>query len=1084
VTVTDNLLFPDLSASSNPETCGEEDGSISLTVSGGLSPYSYEWSNGESTEDLTGIRSGNYSVTVTGDNGCTATTDVLVEGIEISFTINGTVVPNTSCVSSNGSIDMTISPAGDYSYTWSDGSDTEDLTDIPAGFYTVTVTQGSCSQLEVFTVVNNNLPFEVTGTTIPNTSCNSPNGSIDVSVNTSGTYSYAWSTGEDTEDISSLAAGNYIVTVTNEDGCAISASFSITDQSGIIEINGITTMNTSCGSPNGSIDITISPADSYTFEWSSGDVTEDLQSIDEGIYTLTVTGSDGCTASSTFTITNQSSEFQLSATTSDNTSCTDPNGTIDLTIAPAGAYTIQWSTGEALEDIQFLVQGDYAVTVTNNNGCMESAIFTIGSNVSIPSIASVVTHEECGAGNGEIDLIVSPGNNSYMWSNGEVTEDISGLSLGEYSVTVTNEQGCSATDTFNVANTSNAFSATGILTHNTSCTLPNGAIDLQITPAGSYTFNWSNGADSEDLASLEGGIYVVTVTDQTNCSSTTSFTIQNDTGSPIITASIEPSVCGQASGNIHLTLTPSDGNQILWSTGDTTESLLGVIGGNYSVTVTHANGCTTETAFLVPDQDQSFSVVATVVDNQSCTTPDGSISLDVLPLGLYSFTWSDGNTSSSLQSLSPGQFTVTITNDIGCSLTQSFLVADESVLPSISSRIIPATCNQSNGSIDITISGSSSNTYKWSNGNTSEDLMNVMPGIYTVTVTGENGCLAVSTVEMLTTNTSFSLSGTTQSSTSCLLPNGSVDLTITPASSYAIQWSNGFSDEDIIDLAPGIYTVTVTDDVSCSATKEFVVEDSTLLPVISQTINPATCGADNGKIDLHITPPGGNTFLWSNGEQTASLENVAAGNYSVTVTDSKGCALIREFVVPASDPIDIALDADLSTVNTNGHVLIDLMINIPVDAIESIEWQPQALLSCDDTLCMQQEFIITETTNIGVMVIDTNGCMAQTSLFVEVDTDPKVYIPNVFAPEGSGSNSRFTIFANDNIEEVVLLEIFNRWGDLVFVNRDFPPNDLSRGWDGSYNGMTLNPDVFAYRAVVRDRDGKEYGYRGDVTVVR
>ena len=118
------------------------------------------------------------------------------------------------------------------------------------------------------------------------------------------------------------------------------------------------------------------------------------------------------------------------------------------------------------------------------------------------------------------------------------------------------------------------------------------------------------------------------------------------------------------------------------------------------------------------------------------------------------------------------------------------------------------------------------------------------------------------------------------------------------------------------------------------------------------------------------------------------------------------------------------------------------------------------------------------------MAMDTNGCMGTASLFLDIDAEYKVYIPNVFSPNHDGPNDRFTVFANDEVEEVVELEIFDRWGNCVFINETFPPNEPSYGWDGVFKGKMMNPAVYAYRAVVRFSNGDERAYKGDVTLVR
>jgi len=133
---------------------------------------------------------------------------------------------------------------------------------------------------------------------------------------------------------------------------------------------------------------------------------------------------------------------------------------------------------------------------------------------------------------------------------------------------------------------------------------------------------------------------------------------------------------------------------------------------------------------------------------------------------------------------------------------------------------------------------------------------------------------------------------------------------------------------------------------------------------------------------------------------------------------------------------------------------------------------------------MEQTISITGITEINVLVMDTNGCMGTARLVLNIIKDFQVYIPNVFSPNGDGSNDWFTIFTNEEIKEIVELEIFDRWGNNVFAKAKFPPNDPLLGWDGNFKNKEMNPAVFAYRAVVRDSSDELHHYKGDVTLIR
>ena len=359
-----------------------------------------------------------------------------------------------------------------------------------------------------------------------------------------------------------------------------------------------------------------------------------------------------------------------------------------------------------------------------------------------------------------------------------------------------------------------------------------------------------------------------------------------------------------------------------------------------------------------------------------------------------------------------------------------------------------------------------------------------MPGTYIITVTSDEGCTATAAIEVPNLNSNFSITSVVTNDESCSNPTGSIDLTILPVGTYSFQWSGGDDTEDLSNIGSGIYSVTVTDQFNCSTSEMFVIENTASFPIIAETISEPTCGLSNGKIDLTVNPSSGMSFLWSTGDTFEDMTNGASGNYSVTVTDQNGCTATGNYYLPVSQPLSLAIDADLIAVPVGGTVTCSLQLNVPVSSIDSIIWSPFDLMGCQDLLCLEQTITIQQQTNVSVTAIDTNGCVGFANLLLDIDKEFKVYIPNVFTPNGNGQNDMFTVYANDEVEEVVLLEIFDRWGNEVFINSQFPPNEPNYGWDGVFHGQMMNPAVFAYTAIVRFTNGEEQRFRGDVTLVR
>jgi hypothetical protein len=277
--------------------CGQSNGSVDLSVTGGNAPYSYSWSGGQTTQDLSNVSPGAYTVTITDNNSCTATHTATVNDNIVNPTLSAIITNNTSCANDNGAIDLSVSPAGSYNYSWSNGATTQDLSNLAGGTYMVTVTQGlSCSASATYIV--NDVPNAPNPTATPtNSSCDLPNGSINASVSGGvAPYTFEWSNGATTEDLANIIAGTYELTVTGANNCTNTISVAVNNVNPAINLSGVVINNTTCNGGNGSINLMVTPANNYTYEWSNGATTEDISSLPPGAYTVTVSAGGSCTA--------------------------------------------------------------------------------------------------------------------------------------------------------------------------------------------------------------------------------------------------------------------------------------------------------------------------------------------------------------------------------------------------------------------------------------------------------------------------------------------------------------------------------------------------------------------------------------------------------------------------------------------------------------------------------------------------------------------------------------------------------------------------------------------------------------------
>lgn len=422
---------------------GNSDGSLSVSVEGGVGPYTYRWSTGCNMSVIDNLPVGTYTVTVTDSEGnevtvteqVTATSQLLFS----STTINPTCFGNA-----NGSIDLTVSGGVEpYTYLWSNGGSSQDIANLAGGMYKVTVKDSAgCSKDSTFQLTN---PFISVVAQTVKPACTQANGQIDITVSGGAEpYTYLWSNGSTSQDVTGLATGNYSVTVTDANLCTSRTSYFLAENN-TLRISFVVTPTSCVGSGTGAVDITVTGGTPpYSYLWMNGSTSEDLTGLSSGIQRVTVTDAAGCTAASLMNVFKQA--FQVQSQITSPTCSGEADGSITLTPNGTPPYTYLWSTGATTPTMNNLSVGLYSVTITDATGCSQVLNYFISDP--IINAFTTVANPQCGVeGEFAIDLTVSGGvaPYSYVWSNGEATEDISGLNSGTYAVTITDANGCGKT---------------------------------------------------------------------------------------------------------------------------------------------------------------------------------------------------------------------------------------------------------------------------------------------------------------------------------------------------------------------------------------------------------------------------------------------------------------------------------------------------------------------------------------------------------------------------------------------------------------------------------------------------------------
>jgi len=603
------------------------------------------------------------------------------------------------------------------------------------------------------------------------------------------------------------------------------------------------------------------------------------------------------------------SEAQLSLVYSTtNVSCHGDNNGIATVVASGGEapYTYMWSTGAGTPTINNLAAGTYEVTVVDNNQLQATGSVTILEPVAL-GITLFSTYQICdvmpdGTAGAQPTGGVPP--YSYLWSTGATTENITGLVEGIYSVTVTDANACTQEGTIEVLAFTNEGIWIGDSTIHITCFEANDGMAIAMPMSGTapYLYAWSNGDTTMKVTNLAPGPYTVTVTDVNGCAGTLTFLVEEPT-ELTTTVGVTPASCA-ATGSV--VVTPNGGTgpyNIEWGNGLTDFTITGLAPGTYTATVTDANGCEEEITITVTGTGSSLTVNGTVVAPAGCTINGSGLISVVSGSGMYTYLWSDGQTTAQAVNLPAGTYTVTVT-DIANSCTGVGIV----VIPSITAvevaatPLVNASCNAAGSAIATVTLGIAPFTYEWSNGQQGATATGLLPGAYSVTVTDTTGCVGVANVQI--TQIPLPVSSTqVLSNATCSAGGSAVVVASSGQPPYTYMWSNSATTATISGLSVGTYYVTVTDSLGCTRTDSvnvLLTPPPVLNPVVLSTAGCLGGGSATVGVTGGLAPY---SYLWSNGETTATAVNLPPGTSTVVVRDANACEVSASVLInPPNQP--------------------------------------------------------------------------------------------------------------------------------------------------------------------------------------
>ncbi|MFW0718229.1 beta strand repeat-containing protein [Pedobacter sp. N23S346] len=896
---------------------------------------------------VTGIAAGSAVITYTNNNGCTRQVTITVNALP---TITGTT---QACVGNTTQLTGSGTPASTNPWVSSNTAiatvnNTGLVTGIAAGTAIITYTNiNGCSSTTNVTI--NALPAAPTVSAVQPT-CTTATGTITVNAPTGSglTYSIDGTNYQASTTFNNVASGTYSVTVRNSNGCtSATTSVTINPQPATPAAPTVTTVQPTCTTATGSITVT-APTGSgltYSINGTNYQASTTFNSVASGTYSVTVRNSDGCTSAATsVTINPQPATPAAPTVTTVQPTCTTATGSITVT-APTGSgltYSINGTNYQASTTFNNVASGTYSVTVRNSNGCTSAATsVTINPQPATPAAPTVTTVQPtCTTATGSITVTAPTGSGltySINGTNYQASTTFNNVASGTYSVTVRNSNGCTSAATSVTINPQPATpAAPTVTTVQPTCTTATGSITVT-APTGSsltYSIDGTNYQASASFTNVASGTYSVTVRNSDGCTSAaTSVTINPQPATPAtptLGTVVQPTSCTPRGSFVitnynaayTYTVSPFAGVTI---TGNQVTAPV----GTYTVSATLGSCTSGASASVTLTRPATLTAVISSSNNVNCFgASTGSATVSVTGgTSPYTYSWNSNpaQTSATANNLAAGTYTVTVTDASGCSTTQDVTITQPAAGLSITGTVINSTCGAtSNGSVDITLSGGTTPyTYLWDSGETTQDISNKGAGTYTVTVTDAKSCSTSSSFTVTAGNCQPIAVNDFGNTTPGVPVSGNASTNDTPSGDGGNVWSligtdGGATLGSVTMNTDGSFTYTPKPNTSgtdtftyhvcdvdgdCSIAVVTITIDASTLSISTTGTNVKCYGNTDGSAT--VTATGGTapyTYSWNTSpiQTTATANNLAAGSYTVTVTDNVGT--IRTENITVSQP--------------------------------------------------------------------------------------------------------------------------------------------------------------------------------------
>lgn len=951
------------------------------------------------------------------------------------------------------------------------------------------------------------------------------------------------------DTIDDLLPGEYSLTITDENGCSTTSSYLLEADTVGVEIivfsdpscdgssDGIVTFIASGGTPypNGGYDYDVDGSDPFYIA-NGNMITPSFSpaNFPEGCFEVVVIDDQNC-QSDPVEFCLEAGSFSTLIIDTTNVSCFgNCDGAVLISAATSGNFSFQVfdSSGMPLVGVSgsttfeaiSVCPGTYMATITDNlDGCFIDTMFIIGEPLLLELMVLDSIGPGCSGGDGMISFDATGGTMlyTYLWDDAFDQPVRTNMSGGTYSVTVTDMNGCQDSIMWAFAEGGDIGLNAGVLNAISCESAADGEVRATVTAPGLFTFSWEddNGVslgDGQIIVNLGGGIYHVTATDGI-CTDTASVILASGQ-TPSATVVMTSPTCNNSEDGM-LSASLADGvAQAMWEWNVPPSTVIisngPVINGGvglYNLHIIDANGCESDQLFeILPSIDSIEVTISNLTENGCFGSCNAGATFTAVggpaATGDYTFIINGNAIPATLGSVTVSDLCAGINYVIaldGICFTDTifFEVADvtEIMIDIANSTISPPACDGGDdGSIEAVITGGNNSNYNllWINeGIMGSDLSNLSSGEYILEITDGNGCIVNDTIELITSDPLMvQVNPLTTTDISCFSgAMGRIGLSTSGGNDGVLTfaWSPDVSTTSFAEnLAPGIYNVTVTDVNGCTDTATYQLTSAP--PIVATIPTPAEpdCFGETTCVGIDNVVGGvGNNFTFTINNSSFRLPidscfTLFAGPCLITVFDSAGCGVDTMITIQQPSQVTVDLGGDITIDLGSSSDPISALIISELD-IDSITWNPTVDIECNTSDCQIVTFSPNQTTSYTITVTDESGCLATDDINVLVDLTRNVYTPNIFSPESNNQNDHFQIVAGNGVTMVNYLKIYDRWGNLVYVDENYMPNDTQHiGWDGTRNGAENESGVYIFFAEVEFVDGVSIVYKGDVTLVR